>query len=496
MGEAEIRTTTRSEPADSLHTAAVERHRQLALYVLCAGMLMIVLDTTIVNVALPQIQNDLKFSTGELAWVINSYLIAVGGCLLLAGRLGDIVGRRRMFLAGLVVFTVASTMCGLARSGAVLVAARFVQGLGGAMTSAVILGMIVTLFPAPGEQAKAIGVFAFVASAGGAIGLLAGGVLTQILDWHWIFFVNVPIGLATFLAAVQLVTPDRAHGWGAGADVPGAVLVTSALMTAVYTIVEPAAMHGWTARSTLVAAGVSVTLLAAFVIREHLTANPLVPLGFFANRAVAGANMIQVIGAAGMFGTFFLGSLFLERARGYGPIDIGLAFLPVSVLMGFISIRYAEALTMRFGARRSVVVGLLLIVCALILLSRTPVRGHYLVDLLPAMVLMGVGAGMCFPALTSIAMSEAAGSEAGLASGLINTTGQVGGALGLAVLATVSTERTRGLRAAGHALPAALTGGYHLAFWIAAGLTCAATIVAVTVIPRPREHETGQVTPP
>ena len=463
-------------------------HRTAALYVLCTGMLMIVLDATIVNVALPDIQRDLRFSTAGLAWVINVYLIAVGGFLLLAGRLGDIVGRRRIFLTGITVFSGASMVCGLAQSGAVLIAGRFVQGLGGAMTSAVILGMIVTMFPEPGEQARAIGVFAFVASAGGAVGLLAGGVLTQTLNWHWIFFVNAPIGVATALAATRLVADDAGRGSGAGADVPGAVLVTAALMLGVYTIVEPAAVHGWTAGATLVCGVGSVALLAAFIVREATCMNPLTPLRFFASRPVAGANVIQVVGAAGMFGTFFLGSLYLERVRGYRPIDIGLAFLPVTVLMGLLSVRYAERLSTRVGARRSVITGMSLIVIALALLTRTTVHGSYLVELFPSLALMGIGAGVCFPALTGIAMSGASGADAGLASGLINTTGQVGGALGLAVLATASAGRTKSLSAAGHSAPTALTGGFHLAFWVAAGLAGVAVAVAVLIVPADRSR--------
>ena len=468
-------TTAMSDPRTARRTAA--------LYVLCTGMLMIVLDATIVNVALPSIQRDLGFSTGSLAWVINGYLIAVGGFLLLAGRLGDIIGRRRIFLTGITVFSLASMVCGLAQSGEVLIAGRFVQGVGGAMTSAVILGMIVTMFPEPGEQARAIGVFAFVASAGGAVGLLAGGVLTQTLDWHWIFFVNAPIGVATAVAATRLVENDPGRGTGAGADVPGASLITAALMLGVYTIVEPAAVHGWTGAATLVCGAGSLALLAAFIVREATCGNPLTPLRFFASRPVAGANIIQVVGAAGMFGTFFLGSLYLERVRGYGPVDIGLAFLPVTALMGLLSVRYSERLSTRFGARRSVIAGMSTIVVALVLLTRTSVHGSYLVELFPSLALKGIGAGVCFPALTGIAMSGAHGSDAGLASGLINTTGQVGGALGLAVLATVSAGRTQRLSAAGHSVPAALSAGFHLAFWVAAGLAAAAVAVAVLVVP-------------
>jgi EmrB/QacA subfamily drug resistance transporter len=462
-----------------------DRSRWIALYVLCTGMLMIVLDTTVVNVALPSIQDDLGFSNASLAWVINAYLITFGGLLLLAGRLGDLLGRRTMFLSGLAVFTVASLACGLAHSQGVLVAARFVQGVGGAMTSAVILGMIVTMFSEPREQAKAIGVFAFVASAGGAVGLLVGGVITESVDWHWIFFVNVPIGIATAVLATRLIARDTGIGFGSGTDVPGALLCTAALMLAVFTIVKPAAADGWTAGPTLRFGAVAVALLAGFVIREATAGNPLMPLRILRSRNVVGSNLIQVVGAAGMFGIFFLGALYLQRVLGYGPLAIGLSFLPVCVLMGTLSVRYCDVLVSRFGARRTLIPGLVLIMFGLALFSQAPVDGGYLVHVLPPMVLMGVGAGICFPALMTLAMSAATPEDAGLTSGLINTTGQVGGALGLAVLATLSAGRTGTLTAQGHSAAAALTGGYHLAFWVAAALIAAAVVIALTVLKTP-----------
>src|SRR3954453_1207758 len=319
-----------------------ERNRWIALVVLCAGMLMIVLDATVVNVALPSIQSDLGFSTSSLAWVVNAYLIAFGGLLLLAGRLGDLLSRRGMFLAGLAVFTLASLACGVAQSQEVLVAARFVQGVGGAMTSAVILGMIVTMFPEPREQAKAIGVYSFVASAGGSVGLLAGGVITQSINWHWIFFVNVPIGIATAAMALRYVARHRGIGFGQGADVLGAVLVTGALMLGVYTIVKPAADYGWGATRTLVLGAIAVALLAAFVGREATARNPLVPLRIFRSRNVSGANAIQALTVAGMFGMFFMGALFLQKVLGYDALEIGLAFLPTTLVMGTLSLRYSE----------------------------------------------------------------------------------------------------------------------------------------------------------
>jgi EmrB/QacA subfamily drug resistance transporter len=459
-----------------------DRSRWLALYVLCAGMLMIVLDVTIVNVALPSIQDDLGFSTSSLAWVVNAYLIAFGGLLLLAGRLGDLIGRRSVFLAGLALFTAASLLCGSAQSQEMLVAARFVQGIAGAMTSAVILGMIVTMFPDPREQAKAIGVYAFVASAGGSVGLLAGGVLTESINWHWIFFVNVPIGIATGAAATRLIARDRGLGLGQGADVPGALLITCSLMLGVYTIVKPAAEDGWGSTGVLTLGSISLALLVAFVAWESRARTPLIPLGIFRSRSISGANAIQALSVAGMFGVFFLGSLYLERVLGYSPLQIGLAFLPVTVVMGTLSVRYSERLVMRFGARNTVLPGMALIAAGLGLFSLSPVDGVFVRDVLPAMTLLGAGAGVAFPALMNLAMSGAKPEEAGLASGLVNTSAQVGGALGLAILATLSDSRSDAVREGGASAASALTSGYHLAYLIGAVLVLAAIAVGLTVV--------------
>ncbi len=473
----------RQAPSEQAQVESVPRdERWIALYVLCVGMLMIVLDVTIVNVALPSIQDDLHFSTSSLAWVVNAYLIAFGGLLLLAGRFGDLVGRRSIFLAGVGLFTVASLLCGLAQSQSLLIAARFVQGIGGAMTSAVILGMIVTMYPEPREQAKAIGVYAFVASAGGSVGLLAGGIITQSIDWHWIFFVNIPIGILTAVLATRLLENDAGIGFGEGADVPGAVLITSALMLGVYTIVKPAADYGWGAGRTLALGGVSLALLAAFLAREATARDPLVPLWIFRSRNLSCANVIQVLSVAGMFGMFFLGALYLRRVLGYDALQIGLAFLPVSLTMGVISVRYSERLVTRFGARNMLVPGLVLIMLALVLFAQAPIHGGYLVHVMPSMLLLGIGAGVCFPALMNVAMTGASPQDAGLASGLVNTTAQVGGALGLAVLATLSTSRSQHLITQGRSTAAALTSGYHFAFWIAAALTATAIVIVPTLL--------------
>jgi EmrB/QacA subfamily drug resistance transporter len=460
-----------------------DRSRWIALLVLCTGMLMIVLDMTIVNVALPSIQADLGFSQPGLAWVVNAYLIAFAGLLLLAGRLGDLTGRRNVFLTGLGVFTAASLLCGLAANQEMLVAARFLQGIGGALTSAVILGMIVTMFGDPREQAKAIGIFAFVASAGAAVGLLAGGILTQLLNWHWIFFVNLPIGAVTAAAARRMIGPDRGAGLRAGADVPGAVLITAAMMLGVFTIIDPAAQDGWLAAKTLGLGAGTLVLLGGFLLRQRTARHPLMPLRIFSSRTVTGANLVQVLSTAGMFGMFFLGSLYLRRILGYDPLQIGLAFLPVALVMGTLSVRYTDRLVMRLGARATMLTGLGLIAAALALFATAPAVGSgYLSHILPVTVLAGTGAGLCFPALMALAMSSATPQDAGLASGLVNATAQIGGALGLAVLATVSASKTSTLIAQHHPAAAALTDGYHLAFWIACGLVITAAGIAATML--------------
>lgn len=433
---------------------------------------MIILDQTIVNVALPAIQADLGFTQPGLAWVINAYLIAFGGLLLLAGRLGDLVGRKRVFLIGLTAFTLASLLCGASGTPEMLVISRFLQGIGGAMATAVTLGMIVTMFPKPAEQARAIGIFSFVAAAGASIGLLAGGILTQALNWHWIFLVNLPIGIAAVALATKLIDNDRGIGLREGADILGAVLVTAALMLGVFAIVAENAIAG----------AIALAALVGFLIRQAKAAKPLLPLRIFKSRNVSGANAIQILMIAGMFGMFFLGTLYMQLVLGYDALQIGLAFLPVAVAIGALSVGLSARLAGRFGERRVLLAGLTLILAGLILFTRAPVDGRYVTDLLPTMLLLGIGAGVCFPMMMTLAMSGATESDAGLASGLVNTTAQVGGALGLAVLATLSTTRTGALRAAGEAEAEALTSGFHLAFGIGAGLVLLAIVLAATVL--------------
>jgi EmrB/QacA subfamily drug resistance transporter len=459
-----------------------DRQRWIALVVLCVGMLMIVLDTTVVNVALPSIQNDLHFSASGLAWVVNAYLIAFGGLLLLAGRLGDLISRRDVFLSGLAVFTVSSVVCGVANSQEMLVIARFVQGVGGAMTSAVILGMIVTMFPPGADQAKAIGVFAFVASAGGSIGLLAGGILTDAINWHWIFFINVPIGIVTAVLATRLLPRDKGAGLGSGTDVLGALLITGALMLLVYTLVKPAADDGWGSTTTLGFGAVAIALLVAFVAREATAAQPLVPLRIFRSRNITGANLVQILSVAGMFGMFFMGTLYMQRVLGYDALQIGFAFLPATVTMGSLSLGFTDKLIMRFGARTVLIPGMTLICAGLAWFTQISADGSYFADVFPAMVVFGIGAGTAFPALMTLAMAGVEPQDAGLASGLVNTTAQVGGAVGLAVLATLSATHSDKLAAQGKSTAEALTGGYQLAFVVGLGLALAALAVAVFVV--------------
>jgi EmrB/QacA subfamily drug resistance transporter len=459
----------------------MKNSRWLSLIVLCTGFLLIVVDMTIVNVALPSIQRDLGFSQSGLAWVINAYLIAFGGLLLLAGRLGDLFGRKRVYLAGLAIFIGASLLCGLSFSQPMLIAARFVQGIGGAVSSAVILAMIVTLFPKPDDQAKAFGVFSFVASAGAAIGLLAGGLITQAVSWHWIFFVNLPIGVATAVVAARLLAPDRGIGIGRGADAIGALLVTVALMLGVYTIVQ-SSDYGLGSLHTLGFGGVSIALLAAFVARQAFGRNPILPLRLFASRKLSAANVVQALMSSAFLGFFFLGSLDLERVLGYGPMAIGLAFLPVAIVMGLFSLRLSAQLINKFGPLAILVSGQVVVAIALAMLGLGPTTAGYAKYLLVPLALLGLGGGLSFPSLTIIAMADAPPSDAGLASGLLNTSGQVGGALGLAVLATLAGARTLNLAANGATSAAALAGGYHLAWLVGAATVLITLALAMSVL--------------
>jgi EmrB/QacA subfamily drug resistance transporter len=457
-------------------TFADSRTRWLALIVLCLGDLMIVLDVTIVGVALPSIQEDLGFSETSLAWVVNGYLLTFGGFLLLGGRLGDLFGHRRLFLLGIALFTTASLACGLATSQAFLIAARAVQGLGAAVVSAVALSLMMTLFTEPAERAKAMGIFGFVASGGGSIGVLLGGILTDVLNWHWIFLVNVPVGVLVCVLTLKLVPASRPLATVERLDLAGAVTVTAALMLAVYAIVN-GNQEGWFSTQTLGFLGAGVVLLAIFLGIEARARSPLMPLGLFRLRNVAVANVVGVLWAAAMFAWFFLSALYLQLVLGYSPLQVGLAFLPGNLIMGVLSVGLSARLVLRFGIRPPLAIGLLLAAAGLLLFARAPVDGNFVVDVLPSMILLGLGAGMAFNPVLLAAMSDVEESEAGLASGVVNTSFMMGGALGLAVLASLAASRTETLLDSGEDSLVALTGGYHVAF--AVGAACAALAAAV-----------------
>ncbi len=460
------------------------RNRWIALILLCMGSLMIVLDTTIVNVALPSIRGDLHFSQTSLAWVVNAYMLTFGGFLLLGGRLGDHFGHRRLFIGGIALFTLASLACGLADARGLLVAARAVQGFGGAVVSAVSLSLIVSLFVEPADRAKAMGVFGFVAAGGGTIGVLLGGVLTDLLDWHWIFLVNVPIGMGVSLASLRVLPAGRPSETRSRLDVAGAVIVTSGLMLAVYAIVN--GNHaGWLSAQTIGLLAAAAALIATFLVVESRVRSPLMPLGLFRRRNLSTANGVGVLWAAAMFAWFFLSALYLQLVLGYSPLEVGLAFLPANLIMAALSLGLSAKLVMRFGIKPPLVCGLGLAAVGLALLARVPVHGHFVVDVLPSMMLLGFGAGTAFNPVLLAAMGDVEQSEAGLASGIVNTSFMMGGALGLAVLASVAASRTGHLLADGDSHLSALVGGYHVAFMIGAAFAALAAVLSAWLLRAP-----------
>jgi EmrB/QacA subfamily drug resistance transporter len=469
-----------------------DRTRWYALYVLCLASLMIVLDATIVNVALPSIRKDLGFSQTSLAWVVNAYLLTYGGCLLLGGRLGDLFGHRRLFLAGISLFTLASLVCGLSTSQELLLGARAVQGVGGAIASAVSLSLMMTLFTEPADRAKAMGVFGFVAAGGGSIGVTLGGILTDSLDWHWIFLVNFPIGLIVVALSLRLLPAARIEGAGVKLDIAGAITVTSSLMLAVYAIVN-GNRNGWTSAQTLGLLGASAALLGIFLVIESRVDSPLMPLRLFRLRNLATSNVVGILWAASMFAWFFLSALYMQLVLGYTPLEVGLAFLPANLIMGAFSLGLSAKLVMRFGIKLPLSVGLLLAAVGMALFVRAPVDGNFVSDVLPSMILLGFGAGMAFNPVLLAAMSDVDPSEAGLASGIVNTSFMMGGAVGLAVLASLAQSRTDNLRASGDGALTALTGGYHAAFVLGCLFAVAAAALgAVLLKPGPQlsgEHE-------
>jgi EmrB/QacA subfamily drug resistance transporter len=463
--------------------------RWLALFVLCFGDLMIVLDSTIVNVALPSIREDLQFSQTALVWVVNAYLLTFGGFLLLGGRLGDFFGYRRMFLAGVVFFTVASLGCGLAGSQSMLIGARAIQGLGGAVVSAVALSLIMNLFTEPAERAKAMGVFGFVMAGGGSVGVLLGGVLTDILNWHWIFLVNLPIGVAVYALCLAVIPRDGAPAETGRIDVAGAVTVTASLMLAVYAVVngEEAGWRSWQTLGLLAIAGL---LLAVFFAVEARVATPLMPLGLLRLRNVVIANLVGVFWAAAMFAWFFISALYLQLVLRYSPLEVGLAFLPANLIMAAFSLGLSARLVMRFGIRLPLAAGLSLAALGLALFALAPVDGRFVLHVLPGMLLLGIGAGMAFNPVLLAAMGDVPPNESGLASGVVNTSFMMGGALGLACLASLATAGTHRLLALGEAPLVALNGGYRMAFTVGAGFAVLAALLGAGLL-RPGRRMPG-----
>jgi EmrB/QacA subfamily drug resistance transporter len=462
------------------------RRRWIALIVLCLGDLMIVLDATIVNVALPSIRQDLGFSQTSLAWVVNAYLLTFGGFLLLAGRLGDLYGHKRLFLIGIALFTAASLACGLSTTQGLLVGARTIQGFGGAIVAAVALSLIMTLFTEPGDRAKAMGVFGFVAAGGGTVGVLLGGILTDLLTWHWIFLVNIPVGIAVFALCVNLLPASRGPATETRLDVGGAVTVTAALMLAVYAIVNGNG-NGWTSAETLGLLAAAAVLLGVFLVIESRVAAPLMPLGLFRHRNLSVANVTAVLSAASLFAMFFLSALYMQLILGYSPLQVGLAYVPNSLIMAGLSLGLSAKLVMRFGIRPPLIVGMLLTAASLLLFARAPVDGSYAVDLLLPLVLLGLGAGIAFNPMLLAAMGDVEQSEAGLASGIVNTSFMMGGALGLAILASLATSRTDHLLSSGVDQLSALNSGYHAAFMVGAVFAVAAAVIGGTLL-RPQEQ--------
>ncbi|MFY2845168.1 MFS transporter [Achromobacter ruhlandii] len=465
------------------------KQRWWALMVLCLGVLMIVLDTTIVNVALPSIREDLNFTETSLVWVVNAYMLTFGGFLLLGGRLGDLLGHRRMFLAGLVLFTVASLACGLARGQGLLIAARAAQGLGGAVVSAVSLSLIMNLFTEAGERARAMGVYGFVCAGGGSLGVLLGGLLTSTLSWHWIFLVNIPIGVAVYALCLRLLPAARGAAGGGKLDVAGALTVTASLMLAVYAVVN-GNEAGWTSAQSLGLLGAAALLMALFLAIEARVAEPLMPLALFRLRNVATANVVGVLWAAGMFAWFFVSALYMQLVLGYDAMQVGLAFLPANLIMAAFSLGLSAKLVMRFGIRGPLATGLLLAALGLALFARAPVDGHFAADVLPGMLLLGLGAGIAFNPMLLAAMSDVEPSQSGLASGVVNTAFMMGGALGLAVLASLAAARTAALAGAGAAPVAALAGGYRVTFLAGAVIAAVAAALAAALV-RSRNRELG-----
>ena len=454
--------------------------RWLALGVLCLGSLMIVLDTTIVNVALPSIRSELGFSASALAWVINAYVLTFGGFLLLGGRLGDLYGHRKLFLGGIILFTIASLACGLSTTQGFLIAARAVQGIGGAIASAVSLSLMMNLFVEPNDRAKAMGVFGFVSAGGGSLGVLLGGLLTTI-NWHYIFLVNIPVGVAVVALSVGLLPKAGEVTGPRHIDVWGALTITSSLLLAVYAIVG-GNDAGWLSVETLDTLAVAALLFVAFLLIELKVKAPLVPLSLFKVRGVAVANTVGVLWAAAMFAWFFISALYLQLVLHYTPLQVGLAFLPANIIMAAFSLGLSANIVMKWGIRGPLAIGLALAAIGLELFVRAPINGHFLLDVLPSMTLLGIGAGIAFNPMILAALSDVPQDESGLASGLVNTSFMMGGALGLALLASLAAAETQHLMGLGQDQLSAILGGYHAAFLVGGLFAALAALLGGTLL--------------
>jgi EmrB/QacA subfamily drug resistance transporter len=474
-------------------TAAPERRRWITLAVVCLAQLMIVLDVTIVNVALPSVQRDLHFSQGNLTWVVNAFLVTFGSLLLLAGRLGDLAGRKRVFLAGVTIFTAASVLCGLAPSQGFLIAARFLQGVGAAAQASVILAIIVTEFPEPAERARAMSAYVFVSVAGGSLGLLVGGLLTQALSWHWVFFVNVPVGAATLALGRLLIPADKGIGLRHGVDWLGSLLVTASLMSAIYAIVE-ATVHGWISAQVLGFGGLSMVLMAAFVALETRIDNPIMPMRILAVRGLVNANLIRGFLVTGMYSTFFLGSLYLEHIRHYGAVQTGAAFLPWTITVAILSQGITARLVSRFGELPVLMSGMAVAVIGLLLFGSAGAHTTFFPTIFFASFAIGLGIGTAFMPLLTIAMADVPAADAGLGSGITNISQQLSGALGLAVLSTVATNHTKGLVAAHHGVTGSLISGYHIAFVVGAATIATGLVLALALLRPRRSRPESQLT--
>jgi EmrB/QacA subfamily drug resistance transporter len=473
----------------SLPAPASDRRRWAALVVVCLAQLMIVLDVTIVNVALPSIQRDLHISPANLTWVVNAFLVTFGSLLLLAGRLGDLAGRKRVFLVGVTVFTLASLLCGLAASPGALIAARLLQGIGAAAQASVILAIIVTEFPEPDARTRAMSAYVFVSVAGGSLGLLAGGLLTQALSWHWVFFVNLPIGVATFALGRALIRADSGLGLRHGVDWLGSVLVTASLMSAIYSIVA-ATTHGWISAETLEFGGLAALLMAAFVMLEARIANPILPPRILRLRGLVHASVVRGFLVTGMYSTFFLGVLYLEHVRHFSALQTGAAFLPWTLTVAVLSQGVTARLVARYGALPVLMTGMATTAGGLLIFSTVGPETAFFPTVFAACFAMGLGIGTAFMPLLTIAMADVPAADAGLGSGITNVSQQLSGALGLAVLSTIAANHTKGLVAAHHGLTSSLIDGYQLAFVAGAGaIATGAGLAFVLLRPRGQRRE-------